>query len=219
MQLVSDVDVAIAPPRGLFGPDQVDVAYEPWRALRATALRLGPSRDAPAVLADDGEPVRLAGGQHLGRQSTRNPGCAESPPLRGAVAGFAWGYCLRPVTRKSGWMALADLERDIALPEPACGPAGADFDRRMPDSCGGHCDGRPLMGVRAASGRDRVTARELYLRYAPRSTAFRYLVRGDVVRRLALWSAEGVQWVGVEVVSARWTPRGARGWVIGRALG
>src|SRR3954463_5694685 len=137
-------------PRGLYGADQVDVAYEPWRAVSPTLLRLGPTPDAPGVRADDGSVVGLEAGQHLGRQSTRNPGCSDRPPLRPAVAGFVWGYCLPPATRKSGWMRLADLEPDPGLEPRACGPAGADFDRRDPSSCGGHCDGRGVMAFARA---------------------------------------------------------------------
>jgi hypothetical protein len=206
-------------PRGLFGPDLVDVAYEPWRAVRRTSLRVGPSSAAPVVLSDLDEPVELVAGQRLGRQTTRNPRCLDAPPLRAAVDGFVWGYCLPPATRKSGWMLLADLRRDPRCEQLACGPAGKDFDRRSPGSCGGHCDGRPLTDVRAASGRAAVGAREVYLRYAPHSTAFRYLVTGDEVRELARWSSPRADWIGVEVRSARWAPRARRGWVLASALG
>jgi hypothetical protein len=207
---------AAALPRGIFGPDRVDVAHEPWRAVRSTALRLGPSMQAPAVLADTGEPVELAADQHLGRQTTRNPACLDAPPLRAAVDGFVWGYCMPPATRKSGWMRLSDLERDPALEQLACGPAGADFDRRRPQACGGHCDGRSLTGVQGATGTAVVTAREVYLRYAPGSTAFRYLVRGDAVRRVV--QSRNRSWTGVEVRTARWAGRGTRGWVLARTL-
>jgi hypothetical protein len=217
---LSDADLpardAVVLPRGIFGADLVDVAYEPWRAVRSTALRLGPSVRAPAVLADTGEPVELAADQHLGRQTTRNPGCLDAPPLRAAVDGFVWGYCMPPATRKSGWMRLSDLERDPALEQLACGPAGADFDRRRPQACGGHCDGRPLAGVQDASGTAVVTAREVYLRYAPGSTAFRYLVRGDAVRRVV--RSRNRSWTGVAVRTARWTGRGTRGWVLASTL-
>jgi len=200
-------------PDGLFGPDRVDVAYDPWQALRPTALRVGPSARSPVVLAKTGDPVVLAAGRHLGRQTTRNPACLDRPPLRPAVDGFAWGYCLPPAIRKSGWMRLVDLEPDPAFAGLACGPADEDFDRRRPQACGGHCDGRPLTGVRPVSGSAEVAARDLYLRYAPGSTAFRYLVGGDRVRLLVEWRAAD-HWLGVEVAQARWTPRGARGWVL-----
>lgn len=199
----------------MFGPDLVDIAYEPWRAVRAAQLRLGPSADAPPVLSDDGVPVGLAVGQHLGRQSTRNPGCLDVPPLRGSRNGYVWGYCMPPAVRKSGWMRSADLEPDPALKGLACGPADADFDRRRPQECG-HCDGRALRGVVAVSGRALVEAREVYLRYAPGSTAFRYLVRGDAVRRLV--RSQNRQWTAVEVQTAQWAGRGTRGWVISSAL-
>ena len=212
------VGANVALPRGLYGQDQVDVAYEPWRAARETPLRVGPSADAPVVFADDGVPVALLAGQHLGRQSTRNPRCLDAPPLRGAVQGFVWGYCLSPVTHKSGWMLLGDLEPDPGLAQLACGPAGADFDRRQPGSCNGHCDGRPLTGLRAAAGVAAVSAREAYLRYAPGSTAFRYLVSGDEVRRLVQWSSGNATWVGVEARRAQWVPRGGRGWVLAGTL-
>jgi len=200
-------------PPGLFGPDRVDVAYEPWRALRPTALHVGPDSSSPVVLAESGEQVELAADQHLGRQTTRNPACLDRPPLRAAVDGFVWGYCMPPAIRKSGWMRLADLEADPAFEELACGPAGADFDRRRPQGCGGHCDGRPLTGVRPASGPALVTARDLYLRYAPHSTAFRYLVGGDQVQLLARWQAADA-WLGVEVRRAQWAPPRVRGWVL-----
>lgn len=203
-------------PRGIFGPDQVDVGYEPWQAVRATLLRVGPSASAPPVLSDADEPVALAVGQHLGRQTTRNPECLDGPPLRGSVNGFVWGYCLPPATRKSGWMQLADLKPDLALERLACGPANADFDRRRPQACGEHCDGRTLRAVRDASGQAVVAAREVYLRYAPGSTAFRYLVRGDAVRQLL--RSPNRQWTAVEIRTARWTGRGTRGWVFSSAV-
>ena len=205
-------------PRGLYGADQVDVAYEPWLAIAPTLLRLGPDPQAPPVLADDGSIVELVTGQHFGRQSTRNPRCLDRPPLRPAVAGFAWGYCMPPATRKSGWMQLADLEADPEAAGRACGPAGADFDRRDPRSCGGHCDGRPVTAFTPASGEAIVAARDVYLRYAPGSTAFRYLVRGDRVRRLVNAGGDRAGWAGVEVQSARWASAGTRGWLLLSAL-
>jgi hypothetical protein len=205
-------------PRGLYGADQVDVAYEPWLAVAPALLLLGPDAQAPVVLADDGSIVELAAGQHFGRQSTRNPGCLDRPPLRPSVAGFVWGYCMPPATRKSGWMRLADLEADPHVARRACGPAGADFDRREPGSCGGHCDGRPVTAFAPASGDAIVAARDLYLRYAPGSTAFRYLVRGDRVRRLVNARGDHAGWTGVEVRNARWASAGTRGWLLYSAL-
>jgi hypothetical protein len=170
------------------------------------------------VLADDGRVVALEAGQHFGRQSTRNPTCLDRPPLRPAVDGFVWGYCMSPATHKSGWMRLSDLVADPEFERHACGPAGADFDRRSGDSCDGHCDGRPVRAFSPNSGASAVKAEDLYLRYAPGSTAFRYLVRGDRVRRLVDGDAEYAGWSGVEVRQARWTAAGTRGWVLAGAL-
>src|SRR5919197_2339875 len=203
-------------PAGLFGPDQVDVAYEPWRARAPTGLRVGPTSSAPVVLADSGEAVSLAIGQHLGRQTVRNPECRDAPPLRAAVDGFVWGYGMPPTIRKSGWVRLVDVQADLMLEELACGPAAADFDRRFPQACGGHCDGRPFTGVRRGLGSAEVSARDLYLRYAPGSTAYRYLVSGDQVRLLA--QARAGRWLGVEVRRAAWAPRRVRGWVLASGL-
>jgi hypothetical protein len=210
------VQPLVALPPGVFGTDLVDVAYEPWRAVRSTVLRVGPSTRAAAVTSDSGESVELVAGQHLGRQTTRNPQCLDSPPLRGAVDGFVWGYCMPPATRKSGWMLLSALEPDPGFEGLACGPANADFDRRRPQACGGHCDGQRLTDIRAASGSARVSAGDVYLRWAPGSTAFRYLVRNDAVRQLVR-TANG-RWIGVEVQTARWASRRTRGWVLGSAL-
>jgi hypothetical protein len=205
-------------PHGIFGPDAVDVAYEPWQADAAAALRVGPDPLAPVVLAGRGVDVVVQAGGHVGRQSTRNPGCLERPALRPAVAGFVWGYGMPPAHRKSGWVALEALRADPGHTALACGPAGADFDRREPGACGGHCDGRPLQGVEAAGGPATVIARDAYLRYSPGGTAFRYLVRGDRVRRLCRWRSGRKDYTAVNVRAARWAPRGARGWVISSAL-
>jgi hypothetical protein len=203
-------------PSGLFGPDQVDVAYEPWLVRAATSLHVGPTSSSPVVITDSGETASLGVGRHFGRQTVRNAGCRDVPRLRAAVDGFVWGYGMPPASRKSGWARLVDLEADPTYQGLACGPAGADFDRRFPQACGGHCDGRPLTGVGPASGSARVRAVDLYLRYAPGSTAYRYLVAGDRVRLLAEWRAG--RWVGVEVRHAAWVARRVRGWVLASGL-
>jgi hypothetical protein len=204
-------------PARIYGPDEVDVAYEPWRAVGLARMRVGPSPTAPVVLARD-EEVIVEPGLHFGRQSTRNPRCADHPALRAAVDGFAWGYVLPPGHRKSGWIPLDVLERDLGFLGLACGPARADFDRRDPTSCRGHCDGRPLFGVELVGGDAVVAAREAYLRYSPRGTAYRYLVRGDRVLRLCRWRSGNHDYTGIDVRAARWSQRSSRGWVITSAL-
>lgn len=207
--------MAIRPPARIYGSDEVDVAYEPWRALRPTELRVGPSPRAVVVLADDGRRCALREGDHFGRQSTRNPDCSAQPPLRPPANGYVWGYLIRRgFPAKSGWMRLADLVRAPEYAPRTCGPAGADFDRRRPDACGDRCDGRALRQVVRRTGLAEVDAREAYLRYNPRGAAVRYLVEGDDVRRLAAWQ----DFTAVEVRRGRWAPTGSRGWVISSAL-
>jgi hypothetical protein len=157
-------------------------------------------------------------GWHFGRQSVRNPGCADRPPLRRAENGFVWGYVLPPGHKKSGWLPLDAIEPHPGAKRVACGPAGSDFDRRDPRLCAPHCDGRPLRGVERARGRTTIAAREVYLRWSPRGTAFRYLLRGDEVRRLCRWESGAHDHTGIEVVSGRWAGRGTRGWVITSSL-
>src|SRR5215218_6836403 len=67
-------------PPGLFGPDQVDVAYDPWLALAATGLHVGPTSRSPVVLSDSGEAVSLGIGQHLGRQTRAIRGAGTCQP-------------------------------------------------------------------------------------------------------------------------------------------
>ena len=66
----------------------------------------------------------------------------------------------------------------------------------------------------AARGRTRVRAREVYLRWSPRGTAFRYLVRGDEVRRLCRWESGAHDYTGIEVITADWAATHVRGWVL-----
>jgi hypothetical protein len=204
-------------PAGIHGPDRVDAAYEPWRATGFARLRVGPDHDAPIVTAR-GVQVTIGKGMHFGRQSARNPACADHPPLRRAENGFVWGYVLPPGHKKSGWLTLEALEQHLEAVRAACGPAGSDFDRRDVRLCRGHCDGRPLRGVEPADGTAKIGAREVYLRWSPRGTAFRYLVRGDEVRRLCRWDSRPHDYTGVEVRSGRWAPAKTRGWVLTSSL-
>jgi hypothetical protein len=204
-------------PARIFGPEQVDVAYEPWRVTGFAHLRVGPSGEAPVVLVR-GKEVTVRPGLHCGRQSARNPGCADHPRLRRVENAFVWGYVMPPGHKKSGWLSLEVLEQDLGFEGLACGPAGADFDRRHPQRCGAHCDGKPIADVDRLRGTAAVSAREVYLRWSPRGTAFRYLVRADRVRRLARFRSGPHDYTAVEVLDGRWTPAGTRGWVLSSGL-
>lgn len=185
---------------------EVNVGYYPNRTSREATLRSGPGEHFDVVQG-------LPAGQRVGRQSVRNPQRSSRPPRRDARNRYAWVYVHRQ--GRSGW-----VRSDVLLPDPggwADGPAGEDFE--VGDAPGVRHRPRPRRRPRftlgrRASGRRVVKARDVYLRYAPRSTAFSYLDRGDVVE--LRW--RGATYSCVEVVSSAHTPRGTRGWVPHGAL-
>jgi hypothetical protein len=181
--------------------------------LSNAAVRVGPSSSAPQIST-------IYAGKTFGRQSTRNPFCSHTPPLRGDDNGYVWGYIATNSNDidkgLSGWVALSQLSDNPGWGGTACGPC-CDFDcRKDPGVCGGHCQNAADPAASSVSGRRVVTAREAYLRYAPGSTPYRYLVANDTVDRLCLVN-DG--WTCVQVASARWAPAGARGWVQASSLG
>jgi len=193
-------------PSGCFTQYEVNIGYYPNRTSREATLRDGPGEQFRIL-------QRLDAGQRVGRQSVRNPQRSSSPPRRDARHRYAWVFVLQG--GRSGW-----VRTDVLAPDPggwADGPASRDFEvgsapgvrhapRRRP---------RPRFTLgRRASGRRVVDERDLYIRYAARSTPFSYLDRGDVV---ALhW--RGRSYVCVEVVQSAHTPKGTRGWVASAAL-
>lgn len=194
---------------GCWDRDEVEVCWESFIAVRATALRYGPSFAAP---------LRPNGGLDAGNgvclQSTRNPSCIVDPPLRPSENGFVWGY--KRAGSFAGWVPAGDLAADTSAP-PCCGPAGADFpcgidfvDSNCRRACGGDLTG----DVGSRSGRRTVTAQDLTMRYAPQSTQFRWLLNGDVVELRCF--AGG--YFCVEAVNCDWVPTGTRGWAIATAF-
>ncbi len=194
-------------PSGCWTQYETNVGYYPNRLSREATLRDGPGEHFRIV-------QKLDVGQRVGRQSVRNPDRSPKPARRDSRNGYAWVYVLQG--GNSGW-----VRSDVLAPDPggwADGPANEDFEvgsapgvrhaprnRRRP---------RFTLGRRAA-GRRVVRARDVYLRYAARSTAFSYLDSGDVV---------AVKWLGrsyacVEVVASSHTSPGTRGWVSRNALG
>ena len=193
-------------PDRCFTQYEVNIGYYPNRLSRDATLRAGPGEQFRVL-------QRLSAGQRVGRQSVRNPQRSSTPPRRDSRNRYAWVYALEG--GRSGW-----VRADVLVTDPggwADGPAHADFEvgnapgvrhapRRRP---------RPRFTLgRRTSGRRVVDERDLYLRYAARSTAFGYLDRGDVVA--LQW--RGVAYVCVEVVSSAHSPEGARGWVASGAL-
>jgi hypothetical protein len=193
-------------PDRCFTQYEVNIGYYPNRTSREATLRDGPGEQFRIL-------QRLDAGQRVGRQSVRNPQRSRRPPRRDARNRYAWVYVLQG--GRSGW-----VRTDVLVPDPggwADGPASEDFEvgsapgvrhapRRRP---------RPRFTVgRRAGGRRIVDDRDVYLRYAARSTPFHYLNRGDVVE--LRW--RGRHYVCVEVVSSARTPEGTRGWVSSAAL-
>ncbi len=193
-------------PSGCFTQYEVNIGYYPNHISREATLRDGPGEQFRIL-------QRLDAGQRVGRQSVRNPRLSRSPARRDSRDRYAWVYVLQG--GRSGW-----VRTDVLVADPggwADGPASRDFEigrapgvrhapRRRP---------RPRFTIgRRAGGRRVVDERDVYLRYAARSTPFSYLDRGDVV---ALhW--RGVHYVCVEVVKSAQTPEGTRGWVASSAL-
>jgi hypothetical protein len=193
-------------PSGCWTQYETNIGYYPNRLSRDATLRDGPGQQFRIL-------DKLDAGQRVGRQSVRNPRRLTKPARRDARNGYAWVYVLQG--GRSGW-----VRSDALVSDPggwADGPASEDFEvgsapgvrhaprrRRKP---------RFTLG-RKASGRRVVSEEDVYLRYAPRSTAFWYLDRGDVV---------AVKWFGrlyacVEVAASSHTPEGTRGWVPRGAL-
>jgi hypothetical protein len=193
-------------PSGCWTQYETNVGYYPNRLSRDATLRVGPGEQFRVL-------QQLRASQRVGRQSVRNPGRSAQPARRDSRGGYAWVYV--GDGGRSGW-----VRSDVLAPDPggfADGPASQDFEigsapgvRHAPRT-----RLRPRFAVgRPASGRRIVHAREVYLRYAARSTAFSYLDRGDIV---------ALRWLGrsyacVEVVESSHTPQQTRGWVSRDAL-
>lgn len=246
-------------PHGMYGKRNVNVCYAPMAIVASEPearrqgrtgvfLRKGPSFDAEITLDNHGGEVAIALGGHLGRQSQREsaaPGCPAPPPRR-AVNGFVWGYDQK--IRKSGWAPVkaggvtyavddAKYGLDGAKPSYICGPAGKDFDCRVPKasqaSVGYKCGGPGLGHPDCSKPRDRVVddfgsrlannKEDFYLRLAYDSTAFQWMAPGDRVRELCTkigssYGKFGATWSFVEVQQGRYTPRGTRGWMLESGL-
>jgi hypothetical protein len=194
-------------PRGCRTQDQVNVGYHPMRVTRDANLRFGPGPGFPAR-------QRLPTGQRVGRQSEPNPQMGSKPRPRAGRAGYVWVYVLEG--GRSGWVAA-----DVLTADPggwADGPAGVDFEvgaapgvRHAPRP-----KRRPRFRLgRRATGRRRVSAAQVYLRYAAHSTPFEYLLEGDVVERRWLHPRG---YVCVKVISSETATEDTVGWVEGRTL-
>lgn len=192
---------------GCYSRNEVAIAYGAFATNKDTAVRYGPDPNAPVV--SNGT---MAKGNGFCRQSTRNPGCSSAPPLRDASNGFVWGY--KRDGSIAGWVPAADVDAQSGA-TPCCGPAGADFSLDNPSyaNCPKNCGGSVSSGS-ARSERRTILKNDATFRYAPQSTQFRWLLNGDVCDVRAY--SEG--YYCVRVVSARYTPAGAEGFVITTAF-
>lgn len=190
---------------GCWTTGEVNVGYYPFMAVHGrTPIRVGPSEDM-AVIDILGRDARF------GVQSTRNPGYDDHPAPRGAHGGFVWGYSFKDGV--SGWVKLDQLMRDDSGVEWATGPAKADFHVGI-GTCEPHGKNSSCAGVVGVNVRA-INVIDTYLRYAPHSTPYWYLVKGDLVRER--WRGRK-NYVCVEVVQSTVCPVGIRGWVPYAAL-
>lgn len=179
---------------------EVNVGWYGYEAQDLCTVRTAPRSDAPIKTIINPH-------QRVGIQSTRNPGALSDPPPRGEIDGYVWGYVLSG--GDTGWIRRNALVASGWGPW-ARGPAGVDFHvgydhgRRGSDTS---CRGIAVRGNK----RRVVRVQDVYLRYAPKSTAFWYLLEGDVVDAL-FHHIKG--WTCVRVDRSRGgAPEGTRGWV------
>ncbi len=185
---------------------EVNVGWYPMRTKRDTYLYTGPS-ERSSVKVNKGRTVVLVAGDWVGLQSTRNPHGYNLPAPRGDVDRWSFVYSAR--VHHGGWVRLDNLE-ECPNKGWARGPAGEDFEvGAQPCNPGaqGGCNGRKARLRRKHT----VRAAEVYLRYAPRSTAFWYVVRGDVVKDRWITRSGGFRCV--EVVTSKTAPPGTIGWI------
>lgn len=188
---------------------EVRIGWWPLRAVRETRI---------VTASLEGRTLKiLQPGAGLGRQSVRNPRGLLAPSPRPAVVGadgYSYVWCYSRAGTITGWVRRQDVEVDpdsLSKP-PLLGPGGLDFecDRttpriKLPSGCGDVSSRKPLR---------KVAARDTYLRYSPRGTAFHYLRRGDVVRLILVDGPHGFAFCEVVSVGPGSLCRpGAQGWV------
>lgn len=202
---------------GAFGHPAVRIGWYPYRARWATEVRTRPQRGGGSLLKS------VRGGAGLAYQSTRNPDHEplnphHRPPIKNDDGElFAWVYTRAGTI--AGYVPLGDIEvdPDAASKPELLGPAGRDWEvgRTLPllkkkSGCGELSAVRPIREVKA---------RETYLRYSPRGTAFHYLHRGDLVKILIVNAGHGFCFGEVVGVSPYSGARiGSRGWLLHNVL-
>lgn len=153
----------------------------------------------------------LAAGQNFCRQSVPQfSGCSRNLNLRAAEGYNAvWGYM--NTDGRSGWVWGPGLADNNGF-GGCCGPAGEDF--RCGDDKAGVCPSPPRDGgtipATAVSG-VRGFKTTTYLRYAPQSTPFYYLVPGCTVEQYR----RADNYASVRVIEGGgYALKNVRGWVL-----
>jgi hypothetical protein len=213
---------------GAFTASSVNIGYYPAVALRDTDVFSGDY--GPGL---GGRILRtLKKGEGFAIQSTRNPTCADAPPMRPAVTGMVYGQTR--VGSESGWISFADLFIDYAHdtncadgprlpgtdfevsanPHDACRAFTCDLGHHTCVSANGEKDGADdCVGGRVVDWKREVDADTLHLRYAQGSTSIGYLHRNDRVNVLFVKEP----WAFVEITRSAapaLTPVGTRAWTM-----
>lgn len=199
---------------GCLSTNEIDVCYYPFLAIVDMPIYASPL---------GGQQVGfLSAGDGFCRQSVpqfATSGCTRNLNLR-AYEGFnaAWGYANQAGI--GGWVygpALADNNGALGCCGPAqddyrCGDAKAFVCSPNEPCDGGVNDTGPLRsGVRGINA-------TTYLRYAPGSTAFYYVVPGCTVEEYIRSPANGA-WTCVRVVEgAGYALNNIRGWILTSSL-
>jgi hypothetical protein len=181
---------------------EVTVGYFGFVCPTGAQVHIAPRGDSKTV-------AQVRKGGRFAVQSTRNPAGSARPARRAAVNGYVWGY---PLGGQSGWVRFDLLTPDTQDRTWADGPAGADFHvGRQKPKVGGRkkCSGRASNSVRT------VKVADTYIRYAPQSTPFYYVARGDKVRER--WRYSG-NYMCIEVIESDVAPKGTRGWIPNSAV-
>lgn len=194
--------------RNVYNTDQVNVGWYGYETTKTARIRVGPGHHFPKL-------AEVKTGYRVGRQSVRNPKGLDNPPFRPVERDQwqkPWVWVYDPETKVSGWVPLSILKSNDKV-EWAHGPEGKDFHVGF-----GHTRKRPKSTLHG-SRRNRVKvihAEKVAVRYAPNSTSFYYLQRGNGVREL--YRRLQNDYVAVSVTSSKTCPVATRGWVDVRAL-
>lgn len=189
---------------GCWAQDVVNIGWYGYRTNSSTFVRVGPGHNFNMRSI-------IAPGKRMGWQSVRNPDALDSPAQRSPKNGFAWCYLIDGSL--TGWVPVGTIDEYDNGKSWAHGPAESDFhvgydecERGSPAGCGGYTMNHNLRVVKTE---------EVYVRYAPQSTAFHFLLKGDHFKEMY---ASPMGYRCGEVTQSESCPVGTRGWVLSAAL-